>query len=47
MPDTTGLVTRTNFNTKVTEIENKVLNTSDLIKNTDLITLLQRLNIKY
>ena len=36
--DTSGLVKKTDYNTKITEIEDKILDTSGLVKKTDYNT---------
>ena len=41
--DTSDFVLKTNYNTKMTELENKIPNTSNLVKETDYSTKITEL----
>ena len=47
MPDASSLVKNTDFNTKVTEIEGKILYVSSLVKETDYATEITNIKNDY
>ena len=45
--DTSGIVKKTDYNTKISEIEDKIPDTSGLVKNTDYNTNITEIKVKF